>query len=346
MNTATTRSRLEHLIQRFSRTRILVLGDYILDQYLLGHVRRISPEAPVPIVELEGEGEFRPGGAGNAVRSLARLGAAVEAVGVVGSDEHGTTLIDILRESGVSPVGIIRDHRRCTPLKTRVIATPRHHQVVRLDREKVEPVSPSSRERMRDRIQKRIPRVDAVVISDYGKGTVTRELVGGVVRLAKRGRIPVGVDPKPRNFSCYRGVDFLTPNHHEASQIVGFDVEEERSVRAAGERIIRETGCSLLLITRGEAGMNLFEAPRSRRKGRTRVTRIFTGAREVFDVTGAGDTVIALFSLALAAGAVPREAALLASIAAGAVVAKPGTASVDLEELKEELAQWMSTQSR
>lgn len=337
-----TRNRLADFFPGFSRARVLVLGDFVLDRYLHGHVRRISPEAPVPVVELEGEGEFLPGGAGNAVRNLVGLGARVEAVGVVGSDESGTTLVQSVREVGVSTGGIIRDPRRCTPVKTRVLTTPRHHQVVRLDRERVEPVSPSCRDRMLARIEAKITRVDAVIISDYGKGAVSRELVRGVCTLARRRRIPVGVDPKPKHFSAYRGVTFLTPNHYEAAQMVGFEVENDPAVRAAGERIVRETGCALLLITRGERGMALFESLPTKKSGKVRVEKIFTGVREVFDVTGAGDTVIAVFTLALIGGASCREAAVLSSLAAGVVVGKPGAATVTEKELREELSQWSS----
>ncbi|MDD5225386.1 MAG: PfkB family carbohydrate kinase [bacterium] len=346
MATKFSKSRWQQIIGSFPEYRVLVLGDLILDRYLFGRVRRISPEAPVPVVELEG-GEDRPGGAGNAVMNLAGLQGKVWVAGVIGQDKAGERLLEILQGQGISRQAIITDPDRVTPFKTRVVAIPQHHQVVRIDQEKNSPVSAEIQKRILDQLEKLIGQVDAVIVSDYGKGMVSPGIMEGLLRLAGKRKVAVGVDPKPGNFSLYRGVSFLTPNHVEAGEIVGFRAESDPEVEKAGKEIIGKTGCRSLLITRGEKGLTLFEqGARSREQGaKTKklpapgpgpyVIHIPTAAREVFDVSGAGDTVIAAYTLALTAGALPPEAAMIANVAAGLVVGKFGTASVSRKELME-----------
>jgi len=325
-------SRLRKIIRRFPQARILVAGDLILDRYQFGRVKRISPEAPVPVMELERE-EARAGGAGNAVLNLAALGARVFVAGPLGRDAGGRELAALLRNPQVDLSGVVGTARRVTPVKTRVVALPQYQQVVRVDRERSAPLSRRENAGILDRIAGKIGQVDAVIVSDYGKGTVTQEFWEGLFAEAGKRRIPVGVDPKPRNFALYRGADFLSPNNSEAGEIAGFPALRDREVERAGRDIIRRTGCRLLLITRGEKGMSLF-APAGAGIG---VEHIPTAAREVFDVSGAGDTVIAVFTLALSAGADPGEAALLANAAAGLAVGRFGTAAVSPKELEEAL---------
>lgn len=346
MTTKLSKSRLPQIIGRFSECRVLVLGDLILDRYLFGRVRRVSPEAPVPVVELEG-GEDRPGGAGNAVMNLASLKGKVWAAGVIGKDKAGERLQEILQSPGIAQLVIVQDPGRVTPFKTRVVAIPQHHQVVRIDQEKNTPVSVEIQRRILGQLERIIGQVDAVIVSDYGKGMISPGIMEGLLRLAGKRKVPVGVDPKPGNFPLYRGVSFLTPNHVEAGEIVGFRAESDSEVEKAGKEIIGKTGCQSLLITRGEKGMTLFEqGARSGEPGAKAkklpapgpalsVIHIPTAAREVFDVSGAGDTVIAAFTLALAAGATPRESAVIANVAAGLVVGKFGTASISQKELIE-----------
>lgn len=332
MTVKLSKSRLQQIIRRFQDSRVLVVGDLILDRYLFGRVRRVSPEAPVPVVELE-RGEDRPGGAGNAVMNLAGLKGKVWVAGVVGKDKTGERLMDILKSPGISPLAIIPNPGRITPVKTRVVAVPQHHQVARIDQEKAGPVSGEIQKKILSQIERVIGQVDAMIVSDYGKGMISSGFMEGLLKLAGKRKILVGVDPKPGNFYLYRGVSFLTPNHIEAGEIAGFLAESNPGVEKAGKKIIRESGCRFLLITRGEKGMTLLE--QKAKQSRISAIHIPTAAREVFDVSGAGDTVIATFTLALTAGADPREAALIANLAAGLVVGKFGTAVVSRKELEE-----------
>jgi D-beta-D-heptose 7-phosphate kinase/D-beta-D-heptose 1-phosphate adenosyltransferase len=346
MTTKFSKSRWQQIIGRFPECRVLVLGDLILDRYLFGRVRRISPEAPVPVVELEG-GEDRPGGAGNALMNLTSLKGKVWVAGVIGQDKAGERLLEILKSQGIARQAVITDPDRVTPFKTRVVAIPQHHQVVRIDQEKTAPVSAEIQRRILNQLEKLTGQVDAVIVSDYGKGMVSPGIMEGLLRLAGKRKVVVGVDPKPGNFPLYPGVSFLTPNHVEAGEIVGFRAESDSEVEKAGKEIVGKTGCRSLLITRGEKGLTLFErGARSREPGVKAkklpapgpvlsVIHIPTTAREVFDVSGAGDTVIAAYTLALTAGATPPEAAVIANVAAGLVVGKFGTASISQKELME-----------
>jgi len=307
----------DRLARTFKGRRVLVLGDLMLDRYIWGDVPRISPEAPVPVVEVR-KSTSTLGGAGNVSHNLASLGAAPLLVGVVGDDDAGAWIKRRLGESR----GVFVDAARPTTVKMRIIA--HHQQVVRVDQEKKKPVSPAVEAKIVRFIEKE--KYEGIVISDYNKGIVTKTLMERVLPFAQTKNIPVFVDPKVENFAYYNPVTFVAPNHHEAERIVHHPCHSDADIERAGREIMERAGSRYLIIKRGEQGMTVFE------KGRTPM-HIPTIAREVFDVTGAGDTVIATAALALLAGATVREAALMANAAAGVVVGKIGTAVCTPEEL-------------
>ncbi len=312
------------LIHRFSQLKTLVVGDLMLDHFVWGAVSRISPEAPVPVVEVLRETEM-PGGAGNVAINMAVLGAQVQTIGVIGQDAAGERLNDRLKNFGVHSEFAIRTQERPTILKTRIIA--HHQQVVRVDREVRGDLSVDLKHRVLEQVKALLPQVHAVVLSDYGKGVVDHPLINALIPLCRARRIPITVDPKTENFRYYRHVTCLTPNLKEAMEGAGvFRIACEGDVEALGHRILKLLASDSVLITRGEQGMSLFEHGKQPR-------HIPTRAREVFDVTGAGDTVISVLTMALAAGASVRDAAELANFAAGVVVGKIGTANVTPKEL-------------
>jgi len=321
------KKRLASALDRFGQARILVLGDFILDQFVWGSVKRISPEAPVPVVNVERE-SFMPGGSLNVAHNITTLGGTVYPCGVVGRDLAGRMLLKSMRKEGIETAGVIYDRDRPTSLKTRIIA--HSQQVVRFDREKTHAISKEDQQGMLKFLKKKIPSVDVVIIEDYGKGVIQPELVSEVVRSARKHGKPILVDPKEKHFDYYRGVTVLTPNRKEAYEAYRTfhpRMEDGLSLETVGFGLIRQIKSDALLVTLGEDGMVLFE-----KKGK--VTSIPTAAREVFDVSGAGDTVIASLALALAAGAELSDAAMLSNLAAGIVVGKLGTATVTLKELK------------
>ncbi|MBI3319316.1 MAG: D-glycero-beta-D-manno-heptose-7-phosphate kinase [Candidatus Omnitrophica bacterium] len=301
----------------------MVIGDLMLDEFVWGKVHRISPEAPVPVVWVQSE-SIMPGGAANVANNIRALGGNVQLVGVVGMDRWGAMLLEELARREINTDGVIRESARPTTVKTRVIA--HHQQVVRVDREQPAPPSASTITRLTRWIATRLDAVDAVVIEDYGKGVVTRALLAEIVPVARSRRKIVTVDPKEEHFDLYQGVTALTPNRSEAGAALGRDLDTEAGMLEAGQELLRRLQCQALLITLGEDGMCLFEQAGRR-------TRIPTVAQEVFDVAGAGDTVIATFTLALASGASMPEAAALANHAAGIVVGKLGVAVATPEEL-------------
>lgn len=323
--TTAEKKRLTSLIDRFTRTRVLVVGDVMLDHYIWGDVSRISPEAPVPVVNVTRE-TLLLGAAANVVNNIRALGGIVDVCGVIGHDDAGKRLQRMLEEQGIPTNGLVEDPARPTTIKTRVIA--HHQQVVRFDRETKQGISRESHRRIFEHVTRRVQEgLDAIIISDYCKGVVTSGLVRDIVRLARRREIVVSVDPKVSHFGIYSGVTILTPNVKEASLGSRIEIEDDRSLLRAGKSLLTRLKCDAVLITRGEHGMSLFE-----RSGR--ITHIPTEARDVFDVTGAGDTVISALTLAMAAGASRVEAARLSNIAAGIVVAVVGTATVSPEKLK------------
>jgi rfaE bifunctional protein kinase chain/domain len=313
------------LIKRFAHLKALVIGDLMLDHFLWGSVSRISPEAPVPVVEVTRETEM-PGGAGNVALNMAALGADIFVAGVIGQDRAGDRLLTLLQRFPVHLESVVRAPDRPTILKTRVIA--HHQQVVRVDREVRSELSADIRRQLMEQVEALIPRVDAVILSDYGKGVIHPGLINMLIPMARKKGIPITVDPKVENFAQYRQVTCVTPNLQEAmagAHITKVSSEEE--IEKLGKQILQKLKADSVLITRGEKGMSLFEKKKP-------PVHIPTRAREVYDVTGAGDTVISTLTLALAAGAPLRIAAELANHAAGIVVGKLGTAAVSRSELE------------
>ncbi|MBI4313388.1 MAG: D-glycero-beta-D-manno-heptose-7-phosphate kinase [Candidatus Omnitrophica bacterium] len=319
--------RARDLLQQAKKTRVIVFGDLILDEFIYGNVNRISPEAPVPVLCVEKEAPM-PGGAANVAGNIVSLGGAAYLVGVVGEDDAGRRLKHLLDQHGMEISGIANDPSRPTTIKTRIIA--HRQQVVRIDREKVAPLSHRMAEECLGAVEDQLKIAQGVIIEDYGKGTITSPLLQSVIRAAKKMRRVIAVDPKEEHIHYYRGVTALTPNRAEAAQAARVPITDEASLVKAGRRLMQKLKPEALLITLGEDGMRLFE-----KSGR--MTRIPTVAREVFDVSGAGDTVIATFTLLKSAGASTVEAAQLANAAAGVVVAKVGTATCTPDELLKQL---------
>jgi len=310
-------------VANFKDASVLVIGDLILDEFLWGEVSRISPEAPVPVVWVKRE-SFMPGGASNVANNLRSLGAKVRVAGVIGDDERGAILKGELERSGIDTAGILVDESRPTTLKTRVVA--HHQQVVRIDREKIEHLGAGLLSKMLKIIEEAVKKADAVIIEDYGKGVITPALLEKVVPLAKKHGKIISVDPKEEHFKYYKGISVITPNNHEASKAVGFSIKDEAGLEKAGNILLNKLRCKIALITLGENGMAVFQRSKP-------MKRIPTAAQEVFDVSGAGDTVIASYTLALASGADPILAAHIANFAAGIVVGKVGIAVVTPQEL-------------
>ena len=321
-----TRKRALEIMAGFPLARVLVIGDIMIDHFIWGKVVRISPEAPVPVVDVKAD-DLMLGGCANVLNNIFSMGGKACVTGVIGADVMGDKVREEFRKRHISTQGLVAEPRRPTSLKTRIVA--HQQQVVRFDRESRTPIREESVRHILSYLRNLRDSLGAVVISDYGKGVVTPALLDGV-RTEISGRpIVVCVDPKQRDFNPYRGFDVLTPNHHEAAEAVGVEMGNGAELVAVGKQLIERYDLKALLITRGEAGMSLFE-----RRGRIVHTHLPTEAREVFDVTGAGDTVIGVFALCVASGATFREAAVLANHAAGIVVGKVGTATASREELK------------
>ena len=347
LNSAESIPRLKRLIPRMRGKRIGVLGDLMLDRYLWGTASRLSPEAAVPIVDFERQDECL-GGAGNVAANLAALGARVEAFGAMGNDESGHALRNCLRAAKIGDQGVLNDAKRVTTVKTRVIA--KHHQVVRVDRERREPLRPATEGRLLRNLFAALKRLDALVLSDYDKGLVTDGFADRVLSACHQRKVPVFVKPKTSRLYAYRGARAIVCNAKEAGFFVTRSLGDEKSLEEAGRGLLAHFGCGAVLITQGEKGMSLFEESSPghlhipatsfevtyARVGQPGVDRGATG-RQVFDVTGAGDTVLSVLALAAAAGATLADAALLANTAAGVVVGKLGTATVSPEELQHAL---------
>jgi len=313
--------KINEIIDNFNEKRVLVLGDLMLDKYLWGHVARISPEAPVPVVEVKKD-TFCLGGAGNVSRNLESLGALSILVGVVGKDPDG----EWIRNATPNNQGIITDSDRPTTVKTRIIA--QQQQVVRVDQEKKNPISPRIEKKIFKIIQQE--KYDGILISDYNKGTLTKSLMDKILPFARKEKIPVFVDPKVENFFFFSPIMLINPNHIEAEKIVHHPCITDTQVEKAGQKMLSQIETKYLILKRGELGLSVFE------KGKIPF-HIPTIAKEVYDVTGAGDTVIAAVCLALLSGASILEAAVIANTAAGIVVGKIGTATVTTGELIEAL---------
>ncbi len=316
--------RLNDLLGGFSGRRIAILGDAMLDRYIWGDVNRISPEAPVPVVEVREE-TVRFGGAANVAENVAALGAAADVVGVVGTDDHGRSLLDRLTARGVGVGHLLQIEDRPTTTKTRIIA--QNQQVVRADREHAFPLAGPAEELVVTAIREAVPAADVLIISDYGKGVVSERTLEAALDAARVGGTRVCVDPKESHFSRYRGVTAITPNLKEAAGAVGYAMAAHEDLLRGGWELRERLDAECVIVTRGENGMSLFL-----RGGE--YTHLPTVAREVFDVTGAGDTVVSVLGVALAAGASMVEAAMIANHAAGVVIREIGTASITVDEIR------------
>ncbi|MCJ7583054.1 MAG: D-glycero-beta-D-manno-heptose-7-phosphate kinase [Candidatus Aminicenantes bacterium] len=309
--------KMKSTVKSFKGKKVLVLGDIMLDKYIWGDVVRISPEAPVPVVEVKKDTSCL-GGAGNVCRNLESLGAFPLLVGITGNDSAADWIKAHIPDSR----GIFIDKKRPTSVKTRIVAN--RQQVVRVDSETAASISYRQAEKIFDFIKNE--NCDGILISDYNKGVITRSLMTNLLAYTQKNKIPVFVDPKIENFPLFSPITLITPNHHEAERIIHQTCKDDSEVDKAGEKIFQKITTKYIIIKRGERGMTVFE------KGK-RPLHIPSLAREVYDVSGAGDTVIATASLALLSGATILEAAYLANTAAGIVVGKIGTATASASEL-------------
>lgn len=325
-----TPDRLLPLLKEFESKRVLVVGDLMLDEFIWGRVSRISPEAPVPVVEVQRESCY-PGGAANVARNLVRFSKHIAMLGIVGSCGKGAQLRTLLQEEGINTTGVIESPEHQTIVKTRIIA--RHQQVVRVDRERKSAASPETIAKLLDAFDKALPHIDAVIIEDYGKGLFTQSFADEIIARAKKQDKIVTVDPNPHNPLTWSNVDVVKPNRIETLVASGLPdhepgepIEADPIFKKAAQILLQKWGTRLLLVTLGEYGMLLYDQLGE-------VYHTPTRARQVLDLSGAGDTSIALFTLALAAGATPREAAEIANHAAGVVVGKLGTETLSPDEL-------------
>jgi rfaE bifunctional protein kinase chain/domain len=312
------------VLKNFKGKKVGVIGDFMIDEYIKGNVERISPEAPVPVVEAKNS-TYSPGGAGNVVANLISLGAEVVVFGVVGTDKNGAKLKELLEKLGANVEFLVEDDSRPTTIKTRIIAGSQ--QLLRIDWESREEVKGEVAEKIYSALEDTAEDFDALVISDYGKGVVIDRLFEITKKLKEK--LPVLLDPKEKNYPIYRHVTTMTPNIKETFQAVGIKPESDELAKIAGEELIRKFKLDFAVITRSEQGLSVV--------GKDFIHHIPARAKQVFDVTGAGDTVISVMALALASGASPEEAGYLANIAGGIVVGKLGTAVVSVEEIEREL---------
>ncbi len=322
------RRKLEAILKRFPGVKLLVVGDIMMDRTILGKVSRISPEAPVPVVIAETE-DFNLGGAANVAHNIRSLGGTVSLCGIVGDDENGRKIYRRIVERGIQTQGVFFEQGRQTTVKIRIIAHhPHYQQLVRVDRETTGLLKASTFKSLSRFLTEKMKDFDGVVISDYGKGLLTRRLIQGIVKKAQRSRKLIMVDPKVKNFFFYKGATVITPNTNEASEASRIPATDQFSVEKMGRSLLKRLKCNALVITQGERGMTIFEPHQ-------KPYPVPTVAKEVYDVTGAGDTVIGTMALALGTGPAVsyKDAASLANYAAGIVVGKVGTAIVSKEEL-------------
>ncbi|MCK4912724.1 MAG: D-glycero-beta-D-manno-heptose-7-phosphate kinase [Candidatus Omnitrophica bacterium] len=316
------KKKLNNIVSRFKNKRILVVGDLILDHHIVGSVDRVSPEAPVPVVWANQE-NFVPGGAANVGLNLSAMGAKVSLCGVVGRDHFGKTLLSHIGQYGICTKLIVKDSKRPTTLKTRIMA--HHQQIVRVDWESLEFLSESTNKSVFNKIKKNLDNFDALIVEDYGKGVINPSLLEELIDLCRKKNMIITVDPKEEHFDYYENVTVLTPNLKEAQAAAGTKIRSKSQIPFLGKIIMKRLNPKALLITLGEDGMMLFFGESCH--------HIPTAALEIFDVSGAGDTVISVFTLALTAGATYKEAAIIANFAAGVVVGKLGAATLTKKEL-------------
>ncbi|MFH1622469.1 MAG: D-glycero-beta-D-manno-heptose-7-phosphate kinase [Candidatus Omnitrophota bacterium] len=334
--------KLKSIISKFSKVKILVIGDLILDEYIYGNVERISPEAPVPVVWAN-ERKFLPGGACNVASNIVNLGAEVSLSGIVGKDGYAETLLCELKKRCIDTNGVFGAFNRHTSVKTRILGG--HQQIVRVDWENTDKVKQKSEDKIRDFIKNNIKKFDAVIIEDYGKGLITPSIVTNSISLSRMNKKIITVDPKEEHFDYYKGVTAITPNLKEAEnairnikvkdaynnlKVTSDKLTTDQDIDTAGAGLLDYLNVEAVLITLGDRGMRLFE------KGK-KPYHIDTVAQEVFDVSGAGDTVIAAFTLALACGATMQEASAIANFAAGIVVGRSGVATTTQKELRDKI---------
>jgi rfaE bifunctional protein kinase chain/domain len=314
-------------IKKFKKVKVLVLGDFMIDEYVWGNVERISPEAPVPVVSVKNT-SFTLGGAGNVVNNLVSMGASVSVVGTVGTGETGKILIKKLKEFKVDTKGLIEEPCRPTTRKTRIIAS--NQQMLRIDNEITKEIKTETFDKLKKLVSIQIPLNDLIIISDYAKGLITKNIVKFVVDLAKKSNIITIADPKGLDFSKYKNISILTPNLKEAALASNIEINNNDSLIKAGQKLFEQINLEKLLITCGKDGMVLFEHNKE-------PFTIQSEARQVFDVSGAGDTVISILGLSIASGATFKQSAMAANSAAGIVVGKVGTATLSINELTDAL---------
>jgi rfaE bifunctional protein kinase chain/domain len=320
-----THSRLQTLIGNLSGKRVAVIGDLMLDRYYWGSVARISPEAPVPVVEVESESTCL-GGAANVANNIASLGGTPLMIGVAGEDEAGREMLSIVAENKFPGEGLLVDSSRPTTVKTRVIAN--HQHVVRVDREVKQEISQEMQGKILDVLRRNVKSLDAIIIEDYNKGVIVKSLIHEIIGFAKRNGFIVTVDPKFNNFFEYKQVTVFKPNRKETEEALGVRLHDQESVDRAGKDLVEKLEAENVLLTLGERGMTLVE-----RSGAA--VHVPTMARRVADVSGAGDTVISTLTMALAAGATVREASMLANFAGGIVCGEVGIVPIDVNVLRE-----------
>lgn len=311
------------VILRFENKRIAIIGDLMLDRYLWGSAIRISPEAPVPVVDIDQESN-RLGGSANVANNIITLGGIAYPIGLIGNDHNGNTILELMNSDKFVTDGIIKDPNLPTTVKTRVIANNQH--VVRIDRENKHKISEKSYQLLFSFIEANIKTFDAIIFEDYNKGVITKELIKNVIDLAKKHNIPVTVDPKFDNFFEFKNVDVFKPNRKEAEEAIGQKIKSDEDLFMVMQSIQKKIGCDNLLLTRGEKGMALME-----KNGE--ITLINTRARNIADVSGAGDTVISTLTMALVSGATPKEAAVISNFAAGIVCEEVGVVPIRKEIL-------------
>ena len=317
-------------LEKFRRLRILIIGDVGIDRYTHGVVERISPEAPVPIVRVTEE-TLKLGLAANVAENIATFGAEVDLVGLIGDDRFSGDFLKLLKSKGVATTGLIEDSSRRTIVKERVVSD--RQQLLRIDHEITGTISPEIERAIIRKVERLAGTADCMIIQDYAKGMLTPTLMERLIEIARVEELPVAVDPNSKSVAeLYRGCTFLTPNLREAEALTGMKITDDLSLQTAGRRLLERTLSTQVVVTRGKDGMAIFE------KGSRDIKLIPTYAREVYDVSGAGDTVIALMALATAAGMKIEDAAILGNLGAGVVVGKRGTATVDGDELREALA--------
>jgi rfaE bifunctional protein kinase chain/domain len=322
----------DDVLAKFLNTTVLVVGDLMLDEAHWGHIRRISPEAPVPILNLE-HSSCSLGGAANAAKNLRALGAQLLILGVVGEDDTGDEILESLDHIGASRDGVLRDSSRRSSRKTRLISIEHGQQVFRMDQESTHPISEALESSLLARLEAVLPQVDAILCSDYLKGVLTERVLQETFRLARSYKVRVVVAPKDSNASKYRGASILVPNTIELARLAGESIDDDGWLSRAASKLFQEWTIDALLVTRGKDGMSLFE----RRPKDIHRVDIPTMAQSVYDVTGAGDTAVSVFTLAEAAGASRETAVRLANLAAGIVVGKQGAATVTIAEIRERM---------